>query len=150
MSTIGTIAGLRLGELASNPAARLLAMRVVGEVVDVAKGFGVRLERVAGLDPAWVGERAGDGLSAALRPARHALIWAACQPHRRQRSGMLARLEAGRPAGQVDDLNGAVAKAARSLHKTAPLNERLTALIHAIERGEERIGVHHLARLLEA
>src|SRR5262249_37283103 len=39
MSTIGTVAGLRLGELAANPNARRLAMRVVGEVVDVAKGF---------------------------------------------------------------------------------------------------------------
>jgi 2-dehydropantoate 2-reductase len=59
---------------------------------------------------------------------------------------MLARLEAGRPAGQVDDLNGAVVAAARAVGLQAPVNERLTALIHAIERGEERIGVHQLAR----
>jgi ketopantoate reductase len=83
----------------------------------------------------------------ALRPVRHAFVWAAAQPHRRQRSGMLARLERGRPAGQIDDLNGAIAGAARAHGLSAPLNERLTALVHAIERGEERIGLHHIARL---
>jgi hypothetical protein len=28
-----------------------------------------------------------------------------------------------------------------------PLNEKLLALVHAIERGEERIGPHQLERL---
>ncbi len=151
MSTIGTIAGLSLGQLAGNRLARLLALRVVGEAVVAAHRQGIRLEKVAGLDPAWVGERPGSSATdRLLRPVRHALIWAACQPHRKQRSGMLARLEAGRPAGQIDDLNGAVAAAAREQGGRAPLNERLTLLVHAIERGEERIGVHQLARVLEA
>jgi 2-dehydropantoate 2-reductase len=149
MSTIGTVAGMTLGEMAANAGARLLAMRVVGEVVEVARAHGVDLERVSGVDPSWVGEVPGGGPAAlALRPVRHALIWAAAQPHRRQRSGMLARLEAGRPAGQIDDLNGAVARAARAVGRRAPVNERLTGLVHAIERGDERIGAHQIARVL--
>jgi 2-dehydropantoate 2-reductase len=147
MSTLGTVAGLTLGELASRRDARALALRVVSEVVQVAQRKGVRFERVSGLDPSWLAD-GGDGVRGALlRPARHALVWAAAQPHRRQRSGMLARLEAGRPAGQIDDLNGAVAAAARELGLQAPVNQRLTDLVHAIERGEERIGLHQLARL---
>lgn len=149
MSTIGTVAGLSLGEMAAQGSARLLAMRIVGEVVELARAHGVRLERVSGLDPSWIGEVPGGGaLALALRPMRHALIWAAAQPHRRQRSGMLAHLEAERPAGQIDDLNGAVARAARAVGRRAPVNERLTALVHAIERGEERIGPHQIARML--
>lgn len=149
MSTIGTVAGITLGELAARADARVLAMRVVGEVVEVARAHGVRLERIAGVDPAWIGEEPRRGLATrAMRPLRHALLWAACQPHRKQRSGMLARLETGRPAGQIDDLNGAVVAAGRAVAKTAPINERLTALVHAIERGEERIGLHHIGRVL--
>jgi ketopantoate reductase len=60
---------------------------------------------------------------------------------------MLQRLLAGRPAGQVDDLNGAVAEAAQKAGLPAPLNARLRDLVHAIERGEERLGPHQLERL---
>jgi 2-dehydropantoate 2-reductase len=141
LSTLGTVAGLTLGELASRRDARALALRVVTEVVQVARRKSVRFERVSGLDPSWL----ADGTL--LKPAQHAIVWAAALPHRRQRSGMLARLEAGRPAGQIDDLNGAVAAAARELGLQAPVNQRLTDLVHAIERGEERIGLHQLARL---
>ena len=59
---------------------------------------------------------------------------------------MLQRLLAGRPAGQIDDLNGAVADAASAARTPAPLNARLRDLVHAIERGEERIGPHQLER----
>ena len=61
---------------------------------------------------------------------------------------MLVRLLQGRTAGQVDDLNGAVVAAGRERSVATPLNERLCALVHAIERGEERIGIAQLERLL--
>src|SRR5229473_2933156 len=86
-----------------------------------------------------------DGAMAAA--VQHALIWLAARRRPRQRSGMLQRLLAGRPAGQVDDLNGAVADAAREAGLPAPLNARLRDLVHAIERGEERLGPHQLERL---
>jgi ketopantoate reductase len=47
----------------------------------------------------------------------------------------------------VDDLNGAVAEAAQKAGLPAPLNARLRDLVHAIERGEERLGPHQLERL---
>ena len=149
MSTIGTVAGLNLGGLAARADARLLAMRVVGEVVQVGLAHGVRFERVAGVDPAWLGEASAGGARNALaRPLRHALLWAACQPHRKQRSGMLARLEQGRPAGQIDDLNGAVVEAGKKVGRGAPVNARLVEIVHAIERGEQKIGVHQIGSAL--
>jgi ketopantoate reductase len=60
---------------------------------------------------------------------------------------MLVRLLAGRTSGQIDDLNGAVVRAARPLGVPVPLNERLLALVHAIERREEQLGPHQLTRL---
>ncbi|HXN81895.1 MAG TPA: ketopantoate reductase C-terminal domain-containing protein, partial [Myxococcales bacterium] len=82
-----------------------------------------------------------------LRPLRRALVFLASRARPRQRSGMLERLLAGRTSGQVDDLNGAVVAAARARGLLVPLNEKLLALVHAIERGEERIGPHQLERL---
>ncbi len=139
MSTLGAVSGLDLGGLAARRDARTLALRVVAEAVQVAGAAHVRLERIAGLDPAWL---AGDGL------LPHALVWLGARRRPRQRSGMLVRLLEGRTAGQVDDLNGAVVLAGREHGVATPLNERLCALVHAIERGEERIGAGQLARLL--
>jgi 2-dehydropantoate 2-reductase len=138
LSTLGAISGLDFGGLAASGDARSVAVRVLREAVAVARAKGVRLERVAGIDPAWATVRG---------PLPHALIWLAARVRPRQRSGMLRRLEAGLPAGQVDDVNGAVVRAARETGLAAPLNERLVELVHAIERGEERIGTHQLERL---
>jgi 2-dehydropantoate 2-reductase len=63
---------------------------------------------------------------------------------------MLMRLLEGRPAGQVDDLNGAVVRAGREAGVATPLNARLVELVHRIERGEERLGPHQLAALRTA
>ncbi len=141
LSTLCAISGLDFGGLARRGDARRLALRIVGEAVSVAEARHVELEKVVGLDPRWF--RPG----AIPAPIQHALIWLAASRRPRQRSGMLQRLLAGRPAGQVDDLNGAVADAARLAGLPAPLNARLCDLVHAIERGEERIGPHQLQAL---
>lgn len=141
LSTLCAISGLDFGHLASRRDARRLALHIVGEAIAVAKKRGVNLEKVVGLDPRWF---VPGTMPAAVQ---HALIWLAARRRPRQRSGMLQRLLAGKPAGQVDDLNGAVADAARQAGLPAPLNARLCDLVHAIERGEERIGPHQLERL---
>ena len=102
---------------------------------------GVKLEKVVGLNPRWFVP------GAVPAPIQHALVWLAARRRPRQRSGMLQRLLAGRPAGQVDDLNGAVVEAAHQVRLDAPLNARVRDLVHAIERGEEKIGPHQLERL---
>ena len=139
LSTLGAVSGLDLGGLAARRDARTLALRVVAEAVGVARARGVRLERIAGLDPSWL---AGEGF------LPHALVWLGARRRPRQRSGMLVRLLEGRTAGQVDDLNGEVVAAGREAGVATPLNQRLCALVHAIERGEERLGPAQLDRLL--
>jgi 2-dehydropantoate 2-reductase len=141
LSTLGAVSGLDFGGLAASREARELAVIAVREAVQVARAKHVRLERVAGLDPSWV---VGGG------PIAHLLIRVAARVRPRQRSGMLVRLLEGRPAGQIDDLNGAVVRAGREAGVAAPLNARLVDLVHAIERGEERLGPHQLAALRAA
>src|SRR4051794_4734076 len=51
MSTLGAVSGLSLGELASRRDVRYLALNVIGEVVEVARGKGVAMEPVAGIRP---------------------------------------------------------------------------------------------------
>jgi 2-dehydropantoate 2-reductase len=145
ISTTGAISGLSFGELARSAAARDLALRCIGEVVAVAKASGVKLEPSSGLRAEWL-----DGLSRPwLNPLRGLLFRLAAAQRPTQRSGMLERLLAGRTSGQIDDLNGAVVRAAERVGVPVPVNRALLGLVHAIERGEARVGPGNLARAAE-
>jgi ketopantoate reductase len=48
----------------------------------------------------------------------------------------------------VDFINGYVAKAAAEVDLEAPVNARLTAMIHEIERGERNIDPSNLGELM--
>lgn len=49
---------------------------------------------------------------------------------------------------EVDDLNGLVAKTAKRLGRTAPVNEAITDLAHQIERGQLKPGFENLQKLV--
>lgn len=129
MSTLGAVSGLSLGELAGRREIRSLALRVMREVVEVARARGVRLEPVAGVRP--------DMLVGLPAPIAHALIWLAARRRPAQKSGMIALLRERRPSG-VDDLNALI---------DAPLNRKLVQLVHEIERGARLISPQNLAEL---
>lgn len=129
MSTLGAVSGLSLGELAARRDVRDLALRIIAEVVETARAKGVKLEPVAGIRP--------DTLLRLPRVLAHAAIWLAARRRPRQKTGMIALLETGRPAG-VEDVNALI---------DAPLNRRLVAMVHEIERGARRISVQNLAEL---
>ncbi|MEV0793877.1 2-dehydropantoate 2-reductase [Kribbella sp. NPDC050459] len=64
------------------------------------------------------------------------------------RTSMWEDLEAGRPT-EIDYLNGEVVRLARSLGRTAPVNERLVDLIHAAETGRRSWSGPELVRELQ-
>ena len=130
MSTLGAVSGLSLGELAARRDFRRLALRVVREVVEAALARGVRLEPVAGIQP--------DLLGQSFPLIGHAAIWMAARKRPSQRTGMIARLQDGKPAG-VEDLNALV---------FAPLNQKLVAMVHEIENGTRQISPRNLPELL--
>ncbi len=129
MSTLGAVSGLSLGELASRRHVRELALRIIGEVVKAAQARHVVLEPVAGVSP--------DRLVTLPRPLGHAAIWLAARRRPKQKSGMIALLQSGRPAG-VEDLNALI---------DAPLNRRLVDQVHEIERGSRPISPRNLDEL---
>jgi 2-dehydropantoate 2-reductase len=151
ISSLGTIAGERLGPLVRVRRYRRLALEIMTEVVMVARAEQIRLEKVAGtLDLEWIaltdGERVSAG-SAALT-AKHALLLAVGLRYRKMRSSMLAAIERGRiPA--VDFLNGEVVDRG-ALHGLAtPINARVVELVHHIAGGSERSSRSLLDRLFD-
>ncbi|MEZ4402968.1 MAG: 2-dehydropantoate 2-reductase [Kofleriaceae bacterium] len=149
ISSLGTVAGERLGPLVRVRRYRRLALEIMTEVVAVARAEQVRLEKVAGtLDLDWVAltpsERTAVG-SAGLT-AKHALLLAVGLRYRKMRSSMLAAIERGRvPA--VDFLNGEVVDRAALHGLAAPINQRVVELVHAIAAGRERSSRELLDRL---
>jgi 2-dehydropantoate 2-reductase len=129
MSTLGAVSGLSLGELASRRHTREVALRIMEEVVKAAHERHVTLEPVAGVSP--------DRLVKLPRPLAHLFIWLAARRRPGQKSGMIALLKAGRPAG-VEDLNALV---------DGPLNRKLVDQVHEIERGTRPISPENLDEL---
>jgi 2-dehydropantoate 2-reductase len=139
ISSIGTIAGERLGPIVRVRRYRRLALDVMTEVVAVARAERVRLEKVAGtLDLEWIAltdaERAARVGSASLT-AKHALLLAVGLRYRRMRSSMLAAIERGRPPA-IDYLNGEVVARAARHGVDAPVNRKVVETVWAIARGE--------------
>jgi 2-dehydropantoate 2-reductase len=129
MSTLGAVSGLSLGELAARRDVRSLALRVIREVVEQGRAKGVRFEPVAGIRP---------DLLVRFPPLfGHAVVWFAARLRPKQRTGLIARLQQGRPAG-IEDLNGLI---------DAPLNRALTRQVHEIERGQRAITPDNLSQL---
>ena len=129
MSTLGAITGYSLGELASRRETRSLALRIIREVVEAAQAHHVKLEPVAGISP--------DLLVKVPAFLAHITIWMAARMRPTQKSGMIARLQQGRPAG-VEDLNALI---------DAPLNRKLVQQVHEIESGTRQISPKNLAEL---
>jgi 2-dehydropantoate 2-reductase len=152
ISSLGTIAGERLGPLVGVRRYRRLALEVMTEVVAVARREGVRLEKVAGtLDLEWIaltdGERASRLGSAGLT-AKHTLLLGVGLRYRRMRSSMLAAIERGRPPA-IDFLNGEVVSRAARHGLEVPVNQRVVETVWAIARGRETSSRALLDRLFE-
>jgi 2-dehydropantoate 2-reductase len=138
ISSLGTIAGERLGSLVRSRRMRRLGLEIMTEVVAVARRERVRLEKVSGtIDLDWVAltdaERQKRG-SAGLT-AKHAVVLAVGLRYRRMRSSMLAAIERGRTPA-IDFLNGEVVARARLHGMDVPVNALVVDTVHAIARGE--------------
>jgi 2-dehydropantoate 2-reductase len=151
ISSLGTVAGVRLGELIQRRFARRFALEIFTECVEVARASGVRLEKVAGtLDVDWIALNAATrrGRISAARVRKHAIIYLVGLKFRRMRSSMLVALEKGR-VPPVDFLNGEVVDRARALGLPAPANEAIRAAVWRLARGEARPGFDFLEQVFE-
>lgn len=151
ISSLGTIAGERLGDLIRYRFVRRLALEIMTEAVAVARRCGVSLEKVSGtldleriaLTPA---DTTGPGSPSLL--AKHAVLLAVGAKFRRLRSSMLVAIERGREPA-VDYLNGEVVRRAAALQMAVPINRRVQETIRAIWRGTSRSSVDLLHQVYE-
>jgi 2-dehydropantoate 2-reductase len=149
VSSLGTIAGERLGPLVRVRRYRRLALEIMTECVAVARAENVALEKVAGtLDLGWISlsdaDRASRG-SASLT-AKHALLLAVGLRYRRMRSSMLAAIERGRiPA--IDFLNGEVSTRGKAANLATPVNDRIVETVWEIAKGRVKSSRETLDRV---
>ncbi len=140
VSSLGTIAGERLGPLVRQRRYRRLALELMTEAVQVARAEGVALEKVSGtLDLEWIAlsdaDRASSG-SLSLG-AKHALILAVGLRYRRLRSSMLAAIERGRTPA-IDFLNGEIVTRGKKHGIATPFNARVCETVWAIAKGSKK------------
>jgi 2-dehydropantoate 2-reductase len=137
ISSLGTIAGERLGPLVGVRRYRRLGLDIFTEAVAVARAEKISLEKVAGtVDLEWIALSEADQkrtASTALT-AKHALLMAVGLRYRRLRSSMLAAIERGRPPA-VDFLNGEIVARGRTHGVPVPVNALVVDTVHAIASG---------------
>ena len=145
ISSLGTLAGVRLGTLVGDRTARNFALEIFTEVVEVARALDVKLEKVSGtlnVDTIALDRNAASRRSLIVR---HALIWAVGMKFRRMRSSMLAALERGRMP-PVDFLNGEIVERGARVGVPTPANAAVQRAIHALARGEGKPSFEALHR----
>ncbi len=152
VSTLGTIAGERLGALIRVRRYRRLALEVMSEVVTIARAEDIELEKIAGtLDLDWLALTEGERESSVSMSltTKHALMLAVGLRYRRIRSSMLAAIERGRTPA-IDFLNGEVVSRGKSLGIPTPLNARVVEIVHDIAQGRQRSSRATLDRICGA
>jgi len=151
ISSMGTIAGERLGSLVTVRRYRRLCLEVFTEVVAVARALDIKLEKVSGtLDLGWIAltdaERSKVG-SAGLT-AKHAILLAVGLRYRRLRSSMLAAIERGREPA-IDFLNGGIVPRAAEQAIDTPVNRMIVDTVKDIAAGKRRSSRAELDRIYE-
>lgn len=127
MNPLCALSSLGQGQLLTDDRTRALALAVGREAAAVAAAEGARLEALEffGIDlPA---------LLAGSRDAEQTLI-ERYSAQMLKTTSMSQDVAAGRGT-EIDALNGHVVARARKLGLAAPLNERITALVHAVQDG---------------
>ncbi|WP_081864846.1 ketopantoate reductase family protein [Chondromyces apiculatus] len=151
ISSLGTIAGDRLGVLMRHRFIRRLALEIMTEVVAVARATRVRLEKVSGtLDLDWIAlteaERQVAGSAGLV--AKHALLLAVGARFRRMRSSMLSAIERGRTPA-VEFLNGEVISRGSDLGIPTPINAAIRDEVLTVAAGRHRPGMEYARALFD-
>jgi 2-dehydropantoate 2-reductase len=151
-STLGAIAGDRLGAVLRRRYIRRLVLEIWTEVTAVAAAEGVTLEPVGGtIDISRLALTERERRAALGSPAlawKHSLLMAVGVRYRKMRSSMLYALERGR-VPEIDFLNGEVARRGAALGVPTPVNARLTRAVHDIVAGRAVSSHEHLRAVFD-
>jgi len=134
-----------IADALARPEHRAVYTELAREVVRVALARGVRLERFDGFDPAAFGPDAPPDLVTRSLDDMVAHNRRSAKTH----SGIWRDLAVRKRRTEVDAQLGPVSEYARELGLSAPLNERVIAMIHEIEEGRRPQAAANLDRLAE-
>lgn len=115
VNAIAAITGLRLGEVARNPAVDQFQTKIIDEIIAVMRAKGIEL------------------LDADPKKVVKDHCW-----HKYNKPSMLQHIEAGKRT-EIDALNGAVVREAKAFGIPVPYNESLTLLIKGLEQHRRQI-----------
>lgn len=127
---LSAVSGLRYGEVAAHPVGREAVFGLWREGMAVGAAEGLRLEPVFRMDPRQLLVHGSED-----RATAEAALDDAMGRYGATKPSMLQDLEAGR-ATEVDVVNGGVVERGRARGVPTPLNDRVVALVHSMERGE--------------
>ncbi len=132
ISTIGTLAGERLGPLSLKMFVRRLCLEIMTEAVAVARAEGVKLEKVAGtVDLQSLALTPHDVRGNPALALKHAVLLLVGAKFRRMRSSMLSAIERGREPA-VDFLNGEISSRGKIHGISTPVNDEAVLRVHEL------------------
>lgn len=143
VNAVAVISGFGMGQIATDPIARRLAIALGMETVRVALRLGISLDPTeldgppeAYLQP--LGSPEADLLEEHLR--------AMFEPYPEVKASMLQDVEKGRPT-EIDYMNGYVVKKGSELGIPTPLNAEIVRLVKEVESGKRRPDRQAIAQL---
>ena len=130
-SGMSAVLGCTFGEAAGPKDSRRIVQALIKECIDVCKAGGIRIEPVQGKDIV----KLLDYNNALKRAFSFFIIPIAIRKHAKLKASMLQDLEKGKLT-EVDVINGAVSDYGRKVGCPTPMNDRVVAIIHDIEKGK--------------
>ena len=130
-SGMSAVLGCTFGEAAGPKDSRRIVQALIKECIDVCKAGGIRIEPVQGKDIV----KLLDYNNALKRAFSFFIIPIAIRKHAKLKASMLQDLEKGKLT-EVDAINGAVSDYGRKVGCPTPMNDRVVAIIHDIEKGK--------------
>lgn len=130
-SGMSAVLGCTFGEAAGPKESRKIVQKLIKECIDVCRVGGIRIEPVQGKDIV----KLLDYNNPIKKAFSFFIIPIAIRKHARLKASMLQDLEKGKLT-EVDAINGAVSEYGRKINCPTPANDKVTELIHRIEKGE--------------
>lgn len=138
-SGMSAVLGCTFGEAAKNKKSRKIVLSLIKECIDVCEAGGIKIEPVQGKDAVKL-LNYHSGLKKCLSLL---ILPIAIRKHALLKASMLQDLEKGKKT-EVDGINGAICAFGRKVGCPTPYNDKVTEVIHRIEKGELTPGFQNL------
>jgi 2-dehydropantoate 2-reductase len=144
VTTLGAVAGCTMRQYIDTSEGRRVFRGAYDEALNVALAGGIKPERmlVEPIPPGWHG-RSEPGA------AYEAWLATVLANYGDLKPSMLQDFERGKIT-EIDFINGYVAQLGRDLNVPTPVNDAITAMVHAIERGERECAQDLLSEILRS